>query len=78
MAERASEAPGTLLGDLDLTLRLSRSEEETRLASAQRRLLALGQAYLRAHPERPCRFDVVEVDLAGAVPRIRHLTAAFP
>lgn len=47
-------------------------------ARKQRRLLALGQAYMRAHPGRRCRFDVVEVDLAGATPRIRHLIAAFP
>jgi putative endonuclease len=47
-------------------------------ARKQRRLLALGTAYMRAHPDQRCRFDVVEVDLSAAVPRIRHFIAAFP
>lgn len=47
-------------------------------ARKRRRLLALGRVYMGAHRDRPCRFDVVAIDLAGRRPRITHLRGAFP
>ena len=44
----------------------------------QRQLMALARVYMGRHPDRPCRFDVVSVDLRGRTPTIRHLVAAFP
>lgn len=44
----------------------------------QRQLMALARVYMARHPDRPCRFDVISVDLRGRRPVIRHLVAAFP
>lgn len=47
-------------------------------ARKRRQLLALARVYMGAHPGRPCRFDVVCVDLRGAKPSLQHLRDAFP
>lgn len=44
----------------------------------QRQLMALARVYMGRHPDRPCRFDVVCVDLRRAKPAIRLLKDAFP
>ena len=47
-------------------------------ALKQRKLLTLARLYMRDHPERACRFDVVCVSFERDRPRIEHLVAAFP
>ncbi len=45
----------------------------------QRKLVLLARTYLVTVPGEPppCRFDVIAVEFKGAIPRIRHLRAAF-
>jgi putative endonuclease len=45
----------------------------------RRRLVLLARTYLSRFSGEPppCRFDVIAVDLAAFVPRLRHLRAAF-
>ena len=53
--------------------------EEAVTPAKRHRLVRLAQAYLgrlRGDPP-PCRFDVIAVEGRGAIPRLRHLQAAF-
>lgn len=67
---------------VEVKTRASRSAglpEEAVTAVKRRRLVALAEAYLakRRGDVPPCRFDVVAVEGRAALPRIRHLKAAF-